>query len=187
MPAFTQANYHEGANPQQYSAVAKLLHWLIVLLLLMQFSTEWPLPSLLGKSADDALAAWHVSIGPTILLIMLLRLAWRLTHRPPSAPRDLPPPLRVLSRATHWLLYAVLIVLPVLGWLSASAFGATPMLLGFIPLPALIGQDKPTAEAIGAVHGSLALVLLALIALHVAGATYHVIVKRDRVLSRILP
>ena len=104
---------------------------------------------------------------------MLLRLTWRLTHPPPPPPTDLPPALRLLSRATHWLFYVVLIVLPLLGWTAASAFGARVYLLGLIPLPALVAPNKPLAEVVGSVHGVVALALLALIALHIAGALYH--------------
>ena len=96
-------------------------------------------------------------------------------------------PLRWLSRATHWAFYAILILLPVLGWTAASGYGATPSILGLIPLPALIARDKPTAEAVGGVHGTLAWVLLAIIALHIAGALYHGLIKRDGVAQRMSP
>ncbi len=77
-------------------------------------------------------------------------------------------------------------VLLLLGWVAASGFGATPYLFGVIPLPALIAKDKPTAEAVGGVHGLLPWALLALIALHVAGALYHAVVKLNGVLGRML-
>ena len=172
---------------QHYDPVAQAFHWLVVALLVAQYSTELVLPYLLPKAAEDSLAAWHVSLGPTILLVMVLRLAWRLTHRPPSPPADLPPTLRLISRATHWLFYVVLIVLPLLGWTAASAYGVTPYLLGLIPLPALVAQSKPLAETVGSVHGALALALLALVALHVTGALYHAVVKQDGVMQRMLP
>jgi cytochrome b561 len=176
-----------AALKQGYDPVAKAFHWLVVLLLVAQYSTELVLPYLLPKADDDALTAWHISIGPTILLVMLLRLAWRLTHPPPPPPADLPPGLRLLSRTTHWLFYAVLIVLPLLGWVAANAYGATPYLAGLIPLPALVSQDKAFAERIGGIHAALALALLALIALHVAGALFHALIKRDGVMQRMLP
>ena len=81
----------------------------------------------------------------------------------------------------------ILLVLPVLGWLAASGFGARPYLLGLIPLPFLIAKDKDFADSIGHVHGALALLLLAVIALHIAGALYHGLVKRDGVVGRMLP
>ena len=167
-----------------YDAIAKTFHWLVAVLIVAQFATEL-IPE--DWASKGALKSWHVSIGPSILALMLLRLAWRLTHRPPLAPEDLSPGLRVLSRATHWSFYVLLIVLPLLGWVAASGFGATPYLFGLIPLPALIAKDKSTAEAVGGVHGLLAWALLALVFLHVAGALYHAVVKRDGVVGRMLP
>ncbi len=174
-----------GALGQGYDAVAKSFHWLVVALLVAQYSTEFVLPYVLPKTALDA--AWHFSIGSTILLVMLLRLTWRLTHAPPPPPATLSAGLRLLSRVTHGLLYAILIVLPLLGWTAASASGATAYLLGLIPLPALVAKDKALAEAVGSVHAAVALTLLALIALHVAGALYHALVKQDGVIRRMLP
>src|SRR5947209_19668437 len=82
-----------------YDAVAKAFHWTIVLLLVVQFLTKLIPTSWVG---DDALNAWHVAVGPSILVLMVLRLLWRLTHRPPPPPADLSPALRLLSRANHW-------------------------------------------------------------------------------------
>ena len=174
-----------GGREHAYDGVARAFHWTIVALLVVQYFTEWAPKSLGGGS--DTLTNWHLAVGPTILLLMLLRLLWRLTHRPPPPPADLPVALRLLSRATHYAFYAILIVLPLLGWTAASGFGAPAYLLGFIPLPALISKNKPLADIVGDVHGTLALALLAVIALHVAGALYHGLVKRDGVVQRMLP
>ena len=141
---------------QPYSGLAKTFHWLVFVLVAMQASIALVLPALLPKSAEDDLSDWHLSVGSTILFVMALRLAWRLTHPAPAPPADLPPSLRLLSRATHWGLYAALIVLPLLGWTAASGYGATVRLFGLIPLPALIAQDKATAETVGGIHHALA-------------------------------
>lgn len=170
-----------------YDPVARAFHWLVVVLIAAQFVIALVLPSVLPASTEDAIIAWHFSVGSTILLVMLLRLAWRLTHPPPPAPADLPPALRLLARATHWAFYAVLIVLPLLGWTAANAYGATPRLLGLFPLPALVSPNKPFAEAVGTIHATVALSLAGLIALHVSGALYHALVKRDGVMGRMLP
>lgn len=175
-----------AAPKTRYDPVAQGFHWLVVLLLVAQYLTE-ALQSVLPKSYEGVFDRLHVSIGPTILLLMLLRLVWRLANPPPPAPRDLPPALQALSRATHWAFYAVLFVLPILGWVAASAFNTRAYLLGFIPLPALTTPNEDFGNAIGEVHGAVALTLLALIALHVAGALYHALVKRDGVLQRMLP
>jgi len=186
MSATMRAPAAPRATPAQgYDPVAKSFHWLVVVLLVAQYSTEFILPYVLPKSSLDA--AWHFSIGSTILLVMLLRLVWRLTHATPPPPATLSSGLRLLSRVTHGLLYAFLIVLPLLGWTAASASGAKVYLLGLIPLPALVSKDKALAEAVGSVHGAVALTLLALIALHVAGALFHALVKQDGVIRRMLP
>jgi len=178
---------HVPRQVGQYDAVAKLFHWTVVALLLVQYATKSVPSSVFPWLSEGRLNAWHLAVGPTILVLMLLRLAWRLTHSPPPAPADLPVSLRVLSRTTHWLFYAILVVLPVLGWIAASGYGAVPYLLGFIPLPALVSQNKGLAESIGSLHGALAWVLLGIIALHVSGALYHALVKHDGVLHRMMP
>ena len=187
MSASTRIGTGSADLSQPYNRVAKLFHWVIVALLVMQVSIALVLPSVLPATAEGSLAAWHLSVGSTILFIMVLRLAWRLTHTPPPPPADLSPSLQLLSRGTHWAFYAILIVLPVLGWITANAYGATVHLFGLIPLPALVASDKAFAEAVGQVHGAVATVLLALMALHIAGVLYHAFVKRDRVAQRMLP
>lgn len=171
---------------ERYDGVAQSFHWVVVLLVFAQYATKW-LPGGFASLSAKQLNAWHLAIGPTILLLMLLRLAWRLTHHTPAPPSDLPRSLQVVSRTTHWLFYTILLVLPVLGWVAASGFGAQVTLLRLIPLPALIAPDKSLAESVGSVHGALAWVLLVVIVLHVSGALYHALVKQDGVIGRMLP
>ena len=171
---------------ERYDGMFRALHWTILALVLIQYGTKLLPPgtfSLDGKQLN----AWHLAIGPAVLVLMLVRLGWRMTHRVPPPPTDLPATLQMVSRVTHWLFYAVLVALPILGWVAADAYGASPTLLGVVPLPSLAGQDKAYGEAIGRIHGLLAWVLLALIAAHVSGALYHALIKRDRVVARMLP
>lgn len=177
----------EESGPRSYDGVYKTLHWAVVALVAIQYFTKLMPPNPSAGLSQHALNAWHLSVGPTILLLMLLRFGWRLTHRPPPPPADLAPALRVLSRATHWAFYALLIAVPVLGWISASGFGARPWLLGLVPLPPLAAQSKSLGEFVGGVHGVLAFVLLGVIALHVGGALHHALLRRDGVLQRMLP
>lgn len=175
------------APVRRYDGVAQGFHWLILALLAAQFAIAWTMPDITKTTPAAGLVAWHLSVGATILFVMLLRLAWRLTHTPPPPPGDLPGPLRLLSRLTHWLLYAILIVLPVLGWINASSRGYPVRLFGVVPLPQLVPTGDPFGHAMGDVHANVALVLLAVVALHVTGALFHAVVKRDGVVSRMLP
>ncbi len=176
-----------GLATARYDGVFVLFHWTIVVLLVVQYLTKLLPAGAVPGVGERVLNAWHLSVGPTILVLMLLRLAWRLTHPVPPPPADLSPAMRLMSRATHWAFYAVLTVLPVLGWLSASAFGASVSLAGIVPLPKLLGTDHTLGQAIGSAHALLAWVLLCLVALHVAGALYHAVIKRDGVVQRMLP
>ena len=187
MSATMKISDQPAAGGWSYDGVAKAFHWLVVAMLIVQYSVALVLAWFLPKSAEDGLATWHFSMGSSILVVMLARLAWRLTHTPPPPPKDLSPRLQRLSRATHWIFYAVLIVLPVLGWAAASFHGARVSLAGIIPLPMLVPKDDPFGKAMATVHPVIAISLLAVIALHVAGALYHALVKHDGVIQRMLP
>lgn len=187
MSATTKISERPAAGGWGYDGVAKAFHWLVVAMLVVQYSVALLLGWILPKSAEDSLIAWHFSMGSSIFVVMLARLAWRLTHTPPPPPKDLSPGLRRISRATHWLFYAVLIVLPVLGWAAASGLGARVAVAGIIPLPLLVPKDDPFGKAMATVHPAIAISLLAVIALHVAGALYHALVKHDGVIQRMLP
>ena len=187
MSATTRTHPPEAAGGWRYTGVAQAFHWLVVAMLAVQYSVALWLVYVLPKSAEGALAEWHFSLGSSVLVIMLLRLGWRLTHPAPPPPADLSPGLRLLSRATHWAFYAVFLVLPVLGWVAASAHGSQVRVAGLIPLPLIVPKDDPFGKLMQQVHPVVAIALLALIVLHIAGATYHALVKRDGVVQRMLP
>jgi len=174
-------------NRTEYTGIAKLFHWLILALLVVQFAIAWTMPDIGRDSVPTGLIGWHLSVGAAILAVMIVRLAWRLTHPAPPAPADLAPALATLSRVTHYLLYSVLIVLPILGWANASARGWAVKLFGVVPLPALMAKGSALGHSLGDVHATLATVLLAIVALHVAGALYHAVVLKDRTVQRMLP
>lgn len=177
----------DGAGGWRYTAVAQAFHWLVVAMLAAQYSVALWLVYVLPKSAEGALAQWHFSLGSSVAVVMLLRLGWRLTHPAPPPPADLGLALRLVSRVTHWIFYAAFLVLPVLGWAAASADGARVKLAGLIPLPMLVPKGDPFGKLMQDVHPAMAITLLALIALHIAGALYHALVKHDGVLGRMLP
>lgn len=170
-----------------YDPVAKSLHWIIVALVTAQFATKLVSPKSFAGVTEDGLNAWHLAIGPTILLLMFVRFGWRLTHRPPSPPADLAPALQLVSRLTHWTFYGLLIVIPILGWFSASGFGAHPTVMFLFNLPSIAPANDKAAEAWGNVHGLLAWLLLAVIGLHVAAASWHGLARDDGVFARMMP
>jgi len=173
------------SNTTRYDGMARFLHWLIVALVAAQFALGWTMPDVHRDTRPVGLIAAHLVVGTALLAAMLGRIAWRATHRPP--PIAIAWPLRVLSAATQFALYALLIVVPLLGWINASSRGWRVTLLAALPLPPLSAAGSPFGHAMGDVHGVLAWVLVALIALHVAGALAHRFVFRDRVMQRMTP
>jgi cytochrome b561 len=170
-----------------YSGTAKLLHWLIVLLLIAQFAAAWTMPHIGRNAPASTLVGLHFSIGVTILAVAIVRLAWRITHGEPK-PLDGIPLWQVQSaRAVHWLLYLLLFVLPILGWINASWRGIPVALFG-LELPKLIATRAPAWNWTGDVHALLAnYAMLALVGLHVLAGLYHYVIRRDGVLQRMLP
>jgi cytochrome b561 len=178
----------EQAAGGTYASPAKALHWLIVALLIAQFIFAWTMPEIHRTVPVSTLIDLHVWFGTLILFVAVVRLAVRLTHGEPEPEDGLPPWQRQSARLTHWLLYILLFVVPILGWLNASWRGMTVSFFGLFDLPKLIATRAAGWGWTGDVHGLLAnYLLLVLVGLHVAAALYHHFVRRDRVLQRMLP
>ncbi len=169
-----------------YDAPAKLLHWGIVALLAVQYAVGWIMPHISANTPNESWVSWHLSIGAAILCVMILRLLWRL-FRPVALLATETPWQNRLAHATHLVLYLLVILNPLLGWAAASYRGWNVFLFSVIPLPALAAKGTPWAHTAGDVHIVFIYVLLGVIALHIAGALYHHVFKRDGVLLRMLP
>jgi cytochrome b561 len=170
----------------QYGATAKIFHWLIVALLMVQYPIGWLMPDLHRNMKPGAPMTFHVSFGIVILTLVVLRLAWRLTH--PVAPEStLPPWQRLSSEAVHWLLYALVLATTITGWLFASFRGWSISFFYLVPLPMLSPDNAAAGETIDGLHQAMEWALLVVIGLHVAAALAHHFVYRDRVMQRMLP
>jgi cytochrome b561 len=170
----------------QYGTTAKVLHWLVVALLLVQYLIGWLMPDIhRGMKPGDAMT-YHISVGIVILLLILARLTWRLTH--PVAPESsLPPWQRLSSEAVHWLLYLLVLATTISGWLFASFRGWSISFFFLTPLPMLSGENPAAIRIINHWHQKFEWALLILIGLHVAAALVHIFVYRNRVMQRMLP
>jgi cytochrome b561 len=170
----------------QYGSTAKVLHWLIVALLLAQYLIGWLMPDLHRNMKPGAPMMFHVSIGMTILILIVVRLVWRLTH--PVAPESsLAPWQRLASEAAHWLLYALVLATTITGWLFASFRGWSMSFFYLVPMPMLASDNPAAGKAIDGLHQAMEWTLLAVIGLHVAAALVHLFVYRNRVMQRMLP
>ena len=170
----------------QYGITAKIFHWLIVALLIAQYLIGWLMPDLHRNMKPGAPMTFHVSVGLSILVLIMLRFVWRLTH--PVAPESsLPPWQRLSSEAVHWLLYALVLATTATGWLFASFRGWSMQFLYLVPMPMLASENSAAGKTIDGWHQALEWTLLVVIVVHVAAALVHLFVYRDRIMQRMLP
>ena len=170
----------------EWGSLARLLHWLIFLLVIVQFVTAWSGDDLPRESAAKlALEARHVSFGFTVLLLTIVRIVWRLGNPTPTPPAG----TRIetlVAHATLGFLYLLLLAIPLSGWVMAGGHGDAVAWFG-VALPALVQKGSALGRPAHEVHELLGWVLLALVALHVLAALKHHFVARNDVLRRMLP
>lgn len=170
-----------------WGSVAKSFHWLLALFIAAQL--------LLGKIAEEAavsprkldLFVWHKSIGVTILLLVIFRIAWRLTHTTPAPATAGGRWEHWAARASHTLLYMLMIAVPISGWWVSDTSRIPFEAFWLIPVPDLLAADRAASQAAELVHGILTKTLLVLIALHIAAALRHHFILRNDTLRRMFP
>jgi cytochrome b561 len=174
-------------NNNRYSAFAMLLHWAIAILVIV----NWRIPETaehMPREEAGAVMANHFSVGLTILLLVLLRLAWRFVHAPPPLAAHLKGWERLLAKTTHTLFYVLLIGMPVAGWIAMSSFGRGIPVWGLFEMPPLpISESMERGQAIFAAHAVAGTILLVLVAIHVLGTLKHTLLDKDGNLFRMLP
>ena len=174
-------------SADRYGIVSQAFHWLIVILIVVQY--------LVGSIAEDlpqgfeklVLVSRHKSLGITILALVLLRLLWRLANKPPPPPRGLHPLLSGLGRMTHVVLYALILALPVTGWLASSYANSPVSWWGWLTLPDMVAPGEENFERLSGLHELLTKILVIFVILHAAAALAHHFLFKDDVLRRMLP
>lgn len=179
-------NAIETAAPQ-YTSTAKVLHWLIALMIIGLFALGQYMSDLSMSPSKLQLYSWHKWAGVTVFLLVLIRLGWRLLHAPPALPAQMSKRQQLASHASHTMLYVLMLAIPISGWLMSSAKGYQTVWFGVVPLPDLIGKDKQIGEALAELHGSLNGLLMLIVSIHALAALKHHFIDRDDVLLRMLP
>lgn len=171
----------------RYGSIAISLHWLMFLLMVAVYACI-ELRELYPKGSDprEALKAWHFMLGLSVGALVWLRLAVRISGVKPVIEPEIVVWQKILAGIAHWLLYALMIVMPLLGWLTLSAAGKPIPFFG-LELPALIDKDPEFGKAIKELHGTIGTIGYYLIGLHVLAALYHHIISKDNTLLRMLP
>lgn len=181
-----------GAAGSRYDRVAIALHWLLALMLVSSFGVGLYMTELPMSPARLKIYNWHKWAGVTILALSALRLAWRLTHRPPALPAAVEAAMagwrRQVFRGTHRFLYVLFFAVPLFGWAYSSALGFPIVWFGVLPLPDFVPLDKALAETVlRPLHVGSAFTLAGMVLLHVGATLKHQFIDRDGLLARMWP
>ena len=171
----------------RYTPTAIRLHWLVAIAIAGTFAVGLYMHELPLSPVKLNIYSWHKWAGATIFLLVLIRLFWRLMHRPPGPPAGMPAWQHRAAEAVHHVLYLLMITVPISGWLMSSALGFQTVVFGVLPLPDLLQKDTALGEALKTVHQTLNFTLAGLVLGHVAAALKHHLIDRDDVLQRMLP
>ncbi len=174
------------AHSPAYTRTAIILHWLLALGVLIQFSLGWWMRTLPDKTGVQAY--WfnlHKSIGLTVFMLVVVLLVWRFMHPPPPLPESMPSWQRRSARVCHYGLYLCLIIMPISGYMGSS-FTRFPIRYFGTVLPNFWGWESAELKALYSfVHLTTVIVFMMLVAIHIGGAMLHLVIKRDQVFRRM--
>ena len=173
-------------SASRYTGTAIALHWLIAALIVFGFCVGLWMTQLEMSPQKFRWYAYHKWIGITVFLLAVYRLAWRLRHSPPP---DVAMPAwqQRAAHAAHWLLYVLILVIPISGWIYSSSTGVSVIYLGLVQLPDLVGKDKALAVFLRLIHIGLNYTMAGLVIVHTGAALRHQFVDRDGLLARMVP
>lgn len=172
---------------QRWGAVAMAFHWTMAIIIFAMIplgivAVNWRL-----SPTKLELFFWHKSFGITVLVLIILRLLWRFLNPTPALPKDTPRAEHFLAGLSHAALYALMIVIPLSGWVINSAANFPFKVFGMARLPEIVEPDKATQELASNVHLGLVITLVVILAVHIAAAFRHHLVKHNDVLAKMVP
>jgi cytochrome b561 len=170
-----------------YDGGARTFHWLTVALLLVIIPMGLIMGALPRGIVQNTFFITHESLGLTVLALTLARFLWRLGHAPPPPSPDLNALERLASSGVHVLIYAVLIIMPVTGYLFVTLSDIDLSYFGIVHVPAVLAPDKPTGKLFGTIHITLQWAIYALALMHIGAALHHYFFRHNDVLARMLP
>jgi len=175
-----------GLAHPAYDVAARVLHWTTAVLVLFLLPLGVVIANRWGGEWKDWLYNLHRSIGTVLMLVILIRVGYRLTHQPLPLPDEIPLSQRRASRVVHWALYTLLVLQPFVGWAGSSAFPAPVIVFGLFNLPMIAPADRALSDQLLLVHRTIGLTIACFVTVHIAAAIYHHFVRKDGVLMRMI-
>ena len=178
--------WNSQAAPVSYSASAKLMHWFVAAAVIVLLILGPVMKRLVPEgSLRNNLYNFHEALGALVLIVMVARLLRRLAFGVPAPDASMPIVEQQASLWAQYALYALILITTVLGWAGTNAYGDPVSLFGLFSFPAILGKDQPLSDQIFVWHLICGILIGLIVALHVAGALYHRLVKHDGVFQRM--
>ena len=169
----------------RYNPISVAFHWLMAAIIVVTWSIAIVVSDMPLSPARITGYSWHKWLGVTVFFLVILRLVWRATHPAPQLEIKMPAWQERAMQLTHFALYLLMMVIPLVGWLMSSAKGYTVNYFGLFELPDLLSKDKALGHQLKDLHEYLADILVALVWLHVLAALKHQFIDKDGLLSRM--
>ena len=169
----------------RYTRTAIALHWSVSALVITALCMGWIMTDMDRTPLRLEVFDWHKWVGVTVLALFFARALWRLTH-PAPPPLPMPAWQRRAAQFLHGLLYAMLLVQPITGWIYSNASGRPIVYLGLVPLPNLVDKNRALAHTFREIHSDGGMVLAIAVGLHLLAALKHHFIDRDDTLRRML-
>jgi cytochrome b561 len=176
-----------GQRKATYTSTTKALHWLMAFSIIALFAFGFYVKNMPLSPQKLQYLSYHKWFGVTIFGLGLVRLYWRILHRPPRLPDRMGQLEQTLAHAGHAALYVLMLSIPVSGWLMSSAKGFQTVLFGILPIPDLLSKNREMGQLLSTVHLTLNLILAAVVVGHILAALKHHFIERDEILIRMLP
>lgn len=170
----------------RHTKVAIWLHWVIALSVLANIGLAM-LTEDMPRETHRAAMGIHKALGIAVLGLSIVLILWRLGHKPPPSPAGTPAWQKPVSKVVHFLFYALLILLPLSGWVWMSAADRPIDFVGLFTVPSIVAPDKGLADVMHDRHEVLGLAMLGLAALHILAALKHQFFDRTGLIGRMNP
>lgn len=170
-----------------YDRISRILHWLTAIVVLAMIPAGLVMADTENRGLQDTLFIFHKNTGALLIMLLAIRLVWRLTHAAPPLPATMPTTQKAAAKVSHFALYFLLFVMAISGYVRVRAGGFPIEMLDAFGAPSFVPRDDTLAETAKSIHARAKFALMFVIVLHVSAATYHGLIRRDGVFSRMWP
>ena len=173
-------------GPAAYTVTARALHWIVAALVLTQVPLGIIIANKWGGPIQEMLYDLHKSFGAVLVLLIFIRVIYRLTHSPAPLPNDIPELQQTAAYTTHYTLYGLLVLQPIIGWIATSAYPAPVPVFHLFNMPLIWPENRELSDQLFVVHRWIGIIIGIVALMHIAAALHHHFVRKDRVLMRMI-